>query len=217
MTLVLLAVLEAQAAQPLHEPLVDRRVDVAFGVANQWGFGGTSGAWAPSMAQRFEFSGEVGRRQRTAVGIALVHSRPEVVDAGVLVSGAPAGAVSGWRDELSALLTARVPLHVGAEAPVLLPVVRFLPSFAFGVGAFIADAHLQLVSFDALEPLRARSITPVVEARLGVEVRFYSWLSLLPHAELMVTVGPNRREQMGGEAYDAEGRVLLGVDGVVRF
>ncbi len=215
--LSLLVANAALAAEPLHEPLVDRRVDVAFGIANQWGFGGTASAWAPSLAERFEFSGEVGRRQRTAVGFALVHSRPEVVDAGVLVADAPAGAVTGWRDELTLLLTARVPLHVGAEAPALLPVVRFLPSFAFGVGAFIADAHLQLVSFDELEPLRARSITPAGEARFGVEVRLYSWLSLLPHAELLVTLGPNRREQMGGEAYDAEGRVLLGVDGVVRF
>ncbi|GDX80217.1 hypothetical protein LBMAG42_20280 [Deltaproteobacteria bacterium] len=207
----------AFSAEPVREPLVDRRVDVAFGLASQWGLGGTTVAWETALAQRFEFSGEIGRRQRTSVGFALVHSRPEVADAGGLVAGAPAASISGWRDELSVLFTIRVPLQVGAALPALQPVVRFLPSFGFSGGAFITDAHLALPSFDAFVPLRARAVTPAFGARFGVECRFYSWLSLLPHAELLVTVGPNRREQTGGETYDAEGRMLVGADAVVRF
>ncbi len=205
------------AVEPVREPLVDRRVDVAFGLASQWGLGGTSSAWETALAERFEFSGEIGRRQRTSVGFALVHSRPEVADASGLVAGVPAEAIEGWRDELSVLFTIRVPLQVGAALPALQPIVRFLPSFGFSGGAFITDAHLALPSFEAFVPLRARAVTPAFGARFGVECRFYSWLSLLPHAELLVTVGPNRREQTGGETYDAEGRLLVGADAVVRF
>ncbi len=205
------------AVEPLREPLVDRRVDVAFGLASQWGLGGTTGAWETALAARFEFSGEIGRRQRTSVGFALVHSRPEVADASGLVAGAPAGAITGWRDELSVLFTIRVPLQVGAALPALQPIVRFLPSFGFSGGTFITDAHLQLPGFGAFVPLRARAVTPAFGARIGVECRFYSWLSLLPHAELLMTFGPNRREQTGGETYDAEGRMLVGADAVVRF
>lgn len=211
------AAVPALAAEPVREPLVDRRVDVAFGLASQWGLGGTTAAWETALAERFEFSGEIGRRQRTSVGFALVHSRPEVADAGALVAGAPADSITGWRDELSVLFTIRVPLQVGAALPALQPIVRFLPSFGFSGGAFITDAHLALPSFDAFVPLRARAVTPVFGARFGVECRFYSWLSLLPHAELLVTLGPNRREQTGGETYDAEARMLVGADVVVRF
>lgn len=209
----------AQAAEPLREPTVDRRVDVAVGVASQWGFGRTAAAWGPALAERLELSGEAGRRTRTAVGFTLVHARPELVDLGALVpvTGVPAAAASGYRDELSLLFTVRVPMDVGGNVPALRPVLRVLPTFAFAAGVMATDAHLTLPGYEAAVPVRSRAVAPLLGARLGAELRVYGWLSLLPHAEILATVVKDPYELREGEEWDAEARVLAGADLLVRF
>lgn len=194
-------------------------MDVTFGVANQWGVAGSTAAWGPAVAERIEVAGEVGHHARTHVGFELLHARPELVDAGALVpgTGLAASAVSGWRDELSLLFAVRVPVDVGVAAPALRPVLRVLPTFGLAGGVFLTDAHVAVASFGGGPPLRSRATTPLFAARVGAELRLYEWLSLVPQGEFTLTFAGNRREQTGGETWDAEGRVLVGLDGIVRF
>ncbi len=207
----------ALGAEPKADPEVDRRVVVAFGAAASWGVGGTAGIWAPALAQRLEVTGEVGGRRRTAVGFSLVHARPDLLDSGELIAGAPSEAVVGWRDELSVLFTLRVPLDVGATVPQPDPVLAVLPSFGFGAGVLATDAHLDVMGFGSRAGVRSRALSPVLDARIGAEARFWNWLSLLPHGELLFTVVPDVAEDGSGEVWDAEARVLVGVDVLVRF
>jgi hypothetical protein len=57
----------------------------------------------------------------------------------------------------------------------------------------------------------------VLGARVGCELRWFDWMSLLPHAELLLLVAGNRGERSGREQFDVEGRVFLGSDVMVRF
>ncbi len=199
-------------AEPMEAQDVDRRVVVGGGLAASWSFGGAAGAWAPTLAERIELSGEVGHQKRAAVGFSLVHARPELARAGELIEGAPPDAVQGWRDELSILLTVRVPLEV--LPPTALAV---LPTFGFGAGVLATDAHLDTMGFVGRAPVRSRSLSPVLAGRLGLELRFRNWLSLLPHGELLATAAPDTAEEGPGELWDVEARVLAGADVVIRF
>ncbi|MSQ04049.1 MAG: hypothetical protein EXR71_19540 [Myxococcales bacterium] len=213
----LAVVFSLQCALGAEASAVDRRVVVAFGAAASWSAGGAAGIWAPASAQRLEVSGEVGRARRTAIGFSLVHARPDLLDAGELVSGVPADAVGGWRDELSILFTLRVPIDVGAALPPEGPGLAVLPCFGVGAGVLASDAHLDVMGFGARAGVRSRSLLPVLAARLGVELRVWNWVSLLPHGELLLTVGPDAAEGGPGEVWDAEARVLAGADVLLRF
>ncbi len=208
----------AVAAEPLREPAVERGVEVAMGVGSGWGVGGTTAAWAPALSQRFEVAGAVGRHH-VAVGFSLTHARRELVDSSVLIpdGGVPADAVSGQRDELALLFSVRVPLDVGADIPARQPVLRVLPTFGVSAGLFASDAQLQVPSYSTTVALRSRALLPTIGARVGCELRVLGWMSLLPHAELLVLVAGNRGELSGHEQFDVEGRVMLGGDVVVRF
>lgn len=217
----LLSVASPAAAAPttLRAPAVDRRVNVAFGVAAQLGVTGTTGAWADTLAERVEFSGEVGGRSRTAFGVELTHARPELRDAGVLVTGGDVGAdtITGWRDELGLQFVVRVPVDVGAVFPSVHPVLRLFPTFGVSGGFFATDAHLDVPGFDARVAARSRAITPLFGARVGLEARVWEWMSLVPYGEFALTYAPNAREQTGGQEWGVEGRMLVGADAVVRF
>jgi hypothetical protein len=193
-------------------------VAVSMGLAAAFGAGGTTAAWSDAVGERFELSGEVGRHH-VGVGFALLHTRPELADAGVLIPGGdvPADAASGFRDELALLFAVRVPLDVGADLPRLSPVLQVLPTFGVSAGLFASDAQLTLPGYGATVPLRSRALLPVLGARVGCELRWFDWMSLLPHAELLLLVAGNRGERSGREQFDVEGRVFLGSDVMVRF
>ncbi len=214
-----LALASRAAAAPLVPPDVDRRVHVAAGVGHQWGVGGSAAAWGDSFTQRFELSGEAGRRARTAIGFALVHARPTLVDTRALIPepGVPAGAASGVRDELSCLFSVRVPLHVGAILPAESPILEVLPTFGFTAGMLATDAHLVVAGYDAAVPVRSRTLAPVLGARIGAELRLWDWLAVLPHGELLATLAADAREVGSGQTWEAEARLMIGADLAVRF
>lgn len=213
-----LAVASAGAEAAESRPEAGGAVTVAMGLGSTWGVGGAAPAWGEALGERFELAGEVGRH-RVALGFVVDHARRDLVDASVLIPDAavPAGALTGTRDELALLFTVRVPLQVGADLPEGKPVLRVLPTFAVSAGLFASDAQLVLPSFSAAVPLRSRSLLPVLGARAGCELRAFDWMSLLPHAELLMLVAGNRGELSGREQFDVEGRILLGADVLVRF